>query len=577
METLQGSKYAWILPQEFDTIVDQASKYKLSIPLMHTLTSRGITTKEDIDSFLFSAFEKEVHDTSLMKDADKAVKRILEAIENGEKILVAGDYDVDGITSSALMLICLLPLGANINFFLPNRVKDGYGLSPKVVQRAADNDYKVIITVDNGITAFEPAELAKKLGVDLIITDHHRPHDKVPDAFAIVDPAQNDCEYPFKYLAGVGVTFKILSLLYAQKGLDIPEKAYELLLFGTVADVVPLKGENRFWVRHGLNLLNQGESFPVKVMRRNSKLNKPKISASDIGFFLAPQLNALGRLDDARQGVKFLIGADHKETEFIGSILLELNDARREVERSIVEQVEREIKSGNIDFETENVIMAAGDNWPAGVIGLVASRMISAHGKPALLFHLTKDGQAKGSCRSIPEFNMFDALTKCKDLLTQFGGHSLAAGLSLPQKNLPELKKRLEALVAEQLTPFDLQQKITLDAPIILADLNKKFMHDMGLFEPFGNENRNPSFLIRDVTLVEEPRLLKDLHVKFRVFADGVIKPVMFFNRPELFEQLRHQGEKAFDLAAQVTENYWNGTSTIELIGIDIAFKDELK
>jgi single-stranded-DNA-specific exonuclease len=288
-------------------------------------------------------------------------------------------------------------------------------------------------------------------------------------------------------------------------------------------------------------------------------------------------LNALGRLDDARQGVKFLIGADHKETEFIGSILLELNDARREVERSIVEQVEREIKSGNIDLETENVIMAAGDNWPAGVIGLVASRMISAHGKPALLFHLTKDGQAKGSCRSIPEFNMFDALTKCKDLLTQFGGHSLAAGLSLPQKNLPELKKRLEALVAEQLTPFDLQQKITLDAPIILADLNKKFMHDMGLFEPFGNENRNPSFLIRDVTLVEEPRLLKDLHVKFRVFADGVIKPVMFFNRPELFEQLRHQGEKAFDLAAQVTENYWNGTSTIELIGIDIAFKDELK
>src|SRR3990167_706623 len=573
METLQGAKYCWILPEELDSVIEQASKYKLSIPLMHTLSSRGITSKEDIESFLFTAFEKEVHDAALMKDALKAVNRILQAIEKGEKILVAGDYDVDGITSSALMLECLLPLGAKINFFLPNRVKDGYGLSTKVIQKAADSGYTVVVTVDNGITAFEPAELAKKVGIDLIITDHHRPHDKIPDAFAVIDPAQTDCNYPFKYLAGVGVTFKVLSLLYQKKGLELPTKAYELLLLGTVADVVPLKGENRYWVRHGLQYINEHESFPVYVMKQNSKLSKSIISATDIGFSLTPQLNALGRLDDARQGVKFLIGSDEKETQFIGSILLELNDARREVERSIVAQVEREIKSGNIDLENENIIMAGGKDWRPGVIGLVASRMISAYGRPTLLFHLTKDGMAEGSCRSIPEFNMFDALTECKDLLTQFGGHSLAAGLALPQKNLPLLKERLEKLVAEQLTPFDLQQKIILDAPATFKDINKKFMHDMNLFEPFGNENNQPTFLIRDVNLVEEPKLLKDQHVKCRVFSDGIIKPVIFFNRPELFEQLRKQGEKSFSLAAQVTENYWNGMINIELRGIDIAFE----
>ncbi len=573
METLQGAKYCWILPEKSDAIIEQASKYKLSIPLMHTLSSRGIVNKEDIESFLFTAFEKEVHDPALMKDASKAVDRILQAIEKGEKILVAGDYDVDGITSSALILECLLPLGAKINFFLPHRVKDGYGLSTKIIQKAADSGYKVVITVDNGITAFEPAELAKKVGVDLIITDHHRPHDKVPDAFAVIDPAQDDCDYPFKYLAGVGVAFKLMSLLYQMKGLDLPAKAHELLLLGTIADVVPLKGENRYWVRHGLQYINDHESFPLHVMKQNGKLSKPRLSATDIGFSLTPQLNALGRLDDARQGVKFLIGSDEKETQFIGSILLELNDARKEVERSVVTQVEREIKSGNIDLESENVIMAAGKNWPPGVIGLVASRMISGYGRPALLFHLTKDGMAKGSCRSIPEFNMFDALTKCKDLITQFGGHSLAAGLSLPQKNLPALKERLEKLVAEQLTPFDLQQKLKIDAPAALKDINKKFMHDMNLFEPFGNENSQPTFWIQDVSLVEEPRLLKDLHVKCRVFSEGIIKPVMFFNRPELFEQFRNLGEKTFSLAAQVTENHWNGMINVELRGLDIAFE----
>lgn len=253
-QTVQGEKYIWKLPTfEQKVVADIAVTYNLSFPIAQTLAMRGLTSSEAIDSFLFSSFERDVAHASLLKDAEHSVDRILAAIKNKEPILVFGDYDVDGITSSAMMMICLLPLGAKINFFLPHRVRDGYGLSTKIVERAAQNKYKVIVTVDNGITAFEPAQRAKELGIDLIITDHHRPHERVPDAFAIVNPNQNDCAYPFKTLAGVGVTFKLLSLLYEKKGLQLPAKSYELLLLGTIADVVPLMGENRFWVRYGLN------------------------------------------------------------------------------------------------------------------------------------------------------------------------------------------------------------------------------------------------------------------------------------------------------------------------------------
>ena len=571
-----GEKYVWQLPDgDQKTIADIASTYNLSFPIAQTLFTRGFTESEAIDSFLFSSFERDVAHTKLMKDAQKSVDRLLMAIKKKEPILVFGDYDVDGITSSAMMMICLLPLGAKINFFLPHRVRDGYGLSTKVVERAAQNKYKVIVTVDNGITAFKPAECAKELGIDLIITDHHRPHEKVPEAFAIVNPNQHDCSYPFKVLAGVGVTFKLLSLLYEGKGLQMPAKAYELLLLGTIADVVPLTGENRFWVRYGLSYVNKIESVSFKMLKQNGKVVKPKISATDIGFSITPQINALGRLEDPRQAVKFLIGTDLQHVQEVGRVLLELNEARKIIERSIIAEIEEQITQKKIDIEKENVIMATSNSWPPGVIGLVASRLVSAYGKPTLLFHLTDKGLAKGSCRSIPEFNMFNALASSSDLLEQFGGHSLAAGLSLKIENLPKLKDNLERLVAEQLTPFDLQQKITVDAEVVLSDLTNKFMTDMQHLEPFGNENSQPIFYIENVVQVQKPKLLKDAHVKCTVFADGVIKPAIFFNRPKLFDILAACGSDPFTLAARVSENHWNGRVNIELIGVDIAIKKE--
>jgi len=574
VDFLQGEKYLWCLPEEHkQSVLKFSAAYNLSFPIAQTLVSRGFTSKEAVEEFLFSSFEKDVSHPSRLKNAQKVVDRIVQAIEKKEKILIFGDYDVDGITSSALFLTSLLPLGADINFFLPNRMRDGYGLSKKIVERAAKNNYKLIVTVDNGITAFEAAKKAKELNIDLIITDHHRPHEALPEAFAIVDPNLSDCEYPYKKFAGVGVVFKLVSLLYEQKKMQLPAKTYELFLLGTIADVVPLTGENRFWVRHCLNHMNKFESYSFSVLKKNGKITKPLLSSTDIGFSIAPQINALGRLEDPRQGVKFLIGSDKKEIDEVGRILIDRNQARRVIERSIFEQVQEEIEQKRIDVDKENIIIAASNKWSPGVIGLVASRLVSAYGKPTLLFHLSKDGLAKGSCRSIPEFNMFDALQSASGLLKSFGGHSFAAGLSLKQENLPVLKEHLEQLICEQLSEFDLQQKIVLDANAMLSDLSKKFMQDIFLLEPFGNENARPTFYLKDLVQVQKPTLLKDLHVKCSVFSDGVIKPLIFFNRPDLFEKFLSHGEKPLNVAAQISENFWAGRVSVELIGVDVSFQ----
>lgn len=568
---IQGAKYIWHLPETPSaSVLELARIYNLSIPIMHALVSRGIKTKEDLDSYLFSTFERDVAHPSQLKDAEKAVDRILAAIKNKERILVCGDYDVDGITSSAMMMTCLLPLDAHINFFLPHRVRDGYGLSVKTVQRAAKNNYKVLITVDNGITAFDAAAQAKLLGIDLIITDHHRPYDTVPEAYALINPHQSNCSYPYKKLAGVGVTFKLISLLYERINKQLPDKVYELLTLGTIADVVPLTGENRYWVRHGLQLINAQESLAVSVLKQNARCTKPKLSSTDIGFSLAPQLNALGRLEDAREGVAFLIGSDPQKIAHIGVILKELNEARRAIEKAVLADVEAEISAQKINLETERVIVSSSPRWQPGVIGLVASRLVGAYNRPAILFSVNSQGIAKGSCRSIPGFNMFEALQEHKDILLTFGGHAQAAGLSISVDKLSELKARLEETFARKIPVFETKPRLVLDADITLPDVTQKLVADMGHLEPFGNENTQPVFHLKKVTLLEPPQLLKDVHAKCMIFSEGVIKPVIFFNRPDVFNQLTTINEP-FSLAVQVTENYFNGRTSVELQGLDIA------
>jgi single-stranded-DNA-specific exonuclease len=521
-------------------------------------------------SFLFSSFEKDVFDAKLIKDAQKAVDRIKTAIEKKERILVFGDYDVDGITSTSLLMLCLLPLGARINFYLPNRKKEGYGLSAQVVQKALDHNYNLLITVDNGITAFDAAKLAHERGLDLIITDHHRPHEALPKAMAIIDTNQNDCQYPYKDLAGVGIIFKIVDLLYKTFDLPLPDKVYELLMLGTVADVAPLTQENRFWVRFGLTKINKKKSIAIDCLAYNSKLQKSAFDSQDIGFMIAPQLNALGRLDDPRQAVEFLISSDLQKVKRIGLTLKTINEERKKIDRKIYSDIEQAILEKRINLETEYVIMAASSDWPVGVIGLVASKLVKNFGRPTFLFHLDKKGVLKGSCRSIPEFDIFNALNVCKDLLLSFGGHSFAAGLRVRQEYLPQLKQRLEEIIIRKLKPIDLIPKITVDSLLELPELKLNFLSDLQKLEPFGNQNEQPVFLIKNVTLLNVPVLLKERHVKCQIFAEGVIKPLIFFNNPELYSVLKHIGDTSFHVAAHVVKNEWEGRISIELKGLDV-------
>jgi single-stranded-DNA-specific exonuclease len=571
---LQGKKYLWITKTiDMQAALGIAARYNLSIPIAQTLVNRGFSATDAIDSFLFSAHDRDVPAATSMKDLEKAVDRIEYAIKKKEKILVFGDYDVDGITATSLMMQSLLPLGADINFYLPHRTRDGYGLSVSIVERAAANGYRLIVTVDNGIAAYGAACRAQELGIDLIITDHHQAHADLPQAYAVVDPNQPACAYPCKNLAGVGVAFKVMSHLYQQRKLALPDKAYELLMLGTIADVVPLVDENRFWVRYGLHRTNSSESLAVNVLKQNANLQKPKLTARDIGFGLAPQLNALGRLEDPRQAVGFLLGADRAQVHQVGQTLFTLNQARKEIERIIVAEIEKEISQGRIDVTQERCIFAASNTWPPGVIGLVASRFVATYGRPTILLHLSADGKiAKGSCRSIPECNIFHALEQCAQHLTQFGGHAQAAGLSLPVEHIAAFKQELEKYLAHTLSPQDLQQKLLLDAQLSFGDATKKLIDDLALLEPFGNGNEEPLFFCKNVTIMQPPQLLKDAHVKCLVFDQGILKPVIFFNRPDLFSLLTsycHE-QKPCDMAVQVRENYWSGTVSIELVGLDV-------
>lgn len=572
MDSIEGMKYLWQVPQvSKDIVIDFARKFNFSYPVIETLLNRGCESEEALNRFFFSSFERDVSHSSLLKDAQKSVDRILLAIKKQEKILICGDYDVDGITSSAMMMLCLVPLGTKINYFLPHRVRDGYGISSKIIKKAAKSKYDLIITVDNGITAFEAGKEAKKSNIDLIITDHHRPHKKLPLAYAIVNPHQPECFYPYKQLAGVGVTFKLLDLLYESLGKKLPERVYELLLLGTIADVVPLTGENRFWVRYGLNLLNNFESLPLRVLKKNARLNKPIISSGDIGYFLAPQINALGRLEDARQGVRFLVGADEQEVEHVGSVLKELNESRKNIERTIFSQVEEAIERKEVDLESERVIVFSSRDWQPGVIGLVASRVVGSYNRPAFLFHETSEGILKGSCRSVSELNIFEVLQENSDILLSFGGHAQAAGLSLSSDKLKELKERLEVTIANKMPIIPAKASIKLDAGISLSDVNKKLLSDMNYMEPFGNENNKPLFCLKNVTLVGDPLIFKDMHTKCMVFEDGIIKPVIFFNRPDIYEVLLSKKDDSLSLAVSVMENYFNGQLSVELQGIDVA------
>jgi len=415
------------------------------------------------------------------------------------------------------------------------------------------------------------------VGIDLIITDHHRPHGNLPDAYAIINPQRADCPYPFKYLAGVGVSFKLISLLYEKEKKVMPQKAYELDVLGTIADIVPLTGENRSKVQRGLLIIQKAESPAFSTLKENGNLKKEKISSTDIGFFITPQINALGRLDDPRDAVKFLIGTDENHIKEVGQTLLSLNETRKKLEKNYTEEVKNKIEKKIIDIEQDQIIIDASAQFPIGVIGLIASRLVALYHRPAIIFFLTTEGIAKGSCRSISQINIFNMLESCADLLIKFGGHAQAAGLSIKTENIPLLKNRLRELLLAQNIQYGEKQMLNIDAEISLADANPKLIADLEYLEPFGHQNDVPLFLFRKLHLLYPPKLLKEAHIKLQMFSHGTMREIIFFNRPELFPFFTQLEGQECAIIAKTNENFWNGKKNIELIGVDVCLEKDIK
>jgi len=475
-------------------------EWNLSPLMVQLLYNRGIKEEEKVKKFLYPSLE-DLYDPFLMKGMDMAVQRIIKAISHKEKILIYGDYDVDGVTATTLLLQFLRSLGVSAYFYIPQREKEGYGLNKSSVEKAAKMKIELIITCDCGISCYEEIEYAKSLGLEVIVTDHHRVKEKIPSACAVLDPNQPDCSYPFKELAGVGVAFKLIQALAQRsfsKKVDIWDYL-DLVALGTIADVVSLKDENRILVKFGLERLNRTSNLGLKALINVAGLSGKEIKGGQVGFILAPRLNACGRLSLARKAVKLLLSTSWREAIKLAKDLDRENHYRQKIEENMRREAEKLLPESK-----EPVIILVKDGWHPGIIGLLASYVREKYFRPTLIFSPEGD-IARGSARSIPKFSIFNALQTCQDLLLSFGGHKMAAGMMIPIKNITILKNRLNKLAEETLSPEDLFPTSFVDATVNLKELENKVFEDIKLLPPHGPENPQPLFLGERLYLFSSP------------------------------------------------------------------------
>lgn len=512
------------------------------------LLQRGITSPEAARRFLHPEKEQTYYDPFLLQDMEKAVKRVEKAVANGEQILVYGDYDVDGITSSALLLRTLRRLGAKASYYIPTR-QEGYGLHEETLHRFATANVSLVISVDCGISAIEEVT-ALQGELDIVITDHHLPGPVLPPAVAVVNPHRAGETYPFPDLAGVGVTWKLCQALWKKlRGKEFTEDL-ELVALGTVADMVPLLDENRKLVREGLRRLSATSIIGLAELLRVSGLDQQTVTAGSIGFILGPRLNAAGRLGTATKGADLLLSEDQESAAVLAEELNAANAERKAVEQEILAQAEAQLTA--VDTKKARVLVVAGEGWHSGVIGLVASRLTEKYYRPSVVIHL-QDGVGKGSCRSIPGYNIFDALTACRDTLLQFGGHAMAAGLSLAADNVEALRKGLENFAAAHLTPEDYIPVLEAAAEMNPAALTLDLLDEITQLEPFGIANPQPLFFCREVT-ADHFRLIgsEQNHLSFSVGGTRVVGWRMSEEAP-----LVEAG--SIDIAYTAEINEWRG------------------
>lgn len=491
---------------DHNQVLALADSLNVSNILAKLLIQRNITNFFEAKKFFRPSLD-DLHDPYLMDGMLEASLRVIDAITGNEKIFVYGDYDVDGTCSAALMYMFLDELGANAEVYIPNRLDEGYGISTEGIDFIKEQGSSIIITVDCGITAVEEVDYAKKLGIDVIVCDHHQPKEKIPDAYAVLDPIKPGCKYPFGYLSGAGVAFKLARAIADRIGqTEIVLKYLDLVALAAAADIVPLLDENRVLVKFGIEQINTNPRPGIKALLKKARMEPGSLSSGKIVFTLAPRINAVGRMGDAMRAVELFKAKTDEEAERVADVLETENLERRKIDEMTFSYA-IELLHETIDLENDLGIVLHDDNWHAGVIGIVASRMVEKYHRPSIMLS-TIDGVAKGSARSIAGFDIYSALEECKDLLIQFGGHKAAAGVALEIENIPEFRRRFNQILKERLTKDEIIPEITINSKISLSEITPKFFRVLEQFAPFGPGNMKPVFLAENVELVSQPRIV---------------------------------------------------------------------
>ena len=516
------------------------------------LTARGVETAGECGEFLA---ELPLSSPYLLKDMDKAAARVRQAIDNGERIAVYGDYDCDGITSTVLMYSYLESAGADVTYYIPDRETEGYGLNKEAVKLIADNKIDLILTVDNGISALEEIDYALSLGVDVVVTDHHRPREVLPRAAAVVDPHRADCPSPCKYLAGVGVAFKLICALEGDEtGEEMLEAYSDLVTLGTLADVVDLKGENRTIVRRGLRQLAEPENVGLAALLEVSGVGSRPITAESVSFGLAPRINACGRLGKVDEAVELLLCEDEERAMELARLVDRLNVQRKEIEAAIVEDIRRMLEE-DPSLLHQRVLVIAGRDWHHGVVGIAAARLTERFGKPCILFSV-ENGEARGSARSVEGFSIIEAISACAPLLSRYGGHPAAAGVTLPQENLGEFIRQINQYAAGQFDDMPVGS-ILIDRELDPAEATVATVQSLEALEPFGAGNESPCFLLRDMTLTGIYPMGEGKHLRLRLQRQEAVVTAVYFGMPP--QRFPFQTGDRLDLAVALALNEFRG------------------
>jgi single-stranded-DNA-specific exonuclease len=544
---------------------------KVSPLVARLLCQRGLGDPESASRFLDPRLEH-LHDPMRLADMRPAIDRILAAIARHERIAIHGDYDVDGITSTVILRRALELMGAEVVHFIPERLTDGYGLQPAAIERLHGQGVALVISVDCGIRGADAAVRARELGVDLIVTDHHEPDQTLPPAFAVINPKRTDCAYPDKYLAGVGVALKVVQALCRETGRDSWLPGFvKIAAIGTLADVVPLVGENRVIAKVGLDLLSRGpHKVGLRALLEVSGLSGKTIDSYHISFMVAPRVNAAGRMSTPDLATRLLLANDEALGEAARELAQQLDgeNIRRQEEEAEILAAARKVVQTDPAVGARSVLVVGGEGWHRGVIGIVASKLVDAFHRPAIV--LSIDGEvAHGSCRSIPDFDMLGALERCAGLFIRFGGHKQAAGLTMEAARIKELRQAVNEVADETLGPDDLMPRLRIDSDLTFRGITGGIAAGVAALAPFGAGNPRPVFAARGVEIIDGPRKLKERHLKMALRQDGRIFRAIAWRAAERHDFLAEH-KAALDVAFSLEQNQYNGETYVELTLADI-------